>query len=232
MCGRYTIIAKAEEIEKRFNVEVPESYTPKYNAAPTQILPVITNESPEGLSFFNWGLIPQWAKNKSISSKLINARSETLAEKASFKNALKHRRCLVISDSFYEWKRSSKKSKVPYRILLNTKELFTFAGLWEAYEDEDQHMVHTFTIITTTANSLISKIHDRMPVILDPESEQTWLSSKVSTEDHLSLLNPYPEQNMDHYTISPMVNNVNNDNPQLIIPTPPADQYGNLTLFD
>lgn len=232
MCGRYTIIAKAEEIEKRFNVEVPESYTPKYNAAPTQILPVITNESPEGLSFFNWGLIPQWAKNKSISSKLINARSETLAEKASFKNALKHRRCLVISDSFYEWKRSSKKSKVPYRILLNTKELFAFAGLWEAYEDEDQHMVHTFTIITTAANSLISKIHDRMPVILDPESEQAWLSSKVSTEDHLSLLNPYPEQNMDHYTISPMVNNVNNDNPQLIIPTPPADQYGNLTLFD
>ena len=232
MCGRYTIIAKAEEIEKRFNVEVPESYTPRYNAAPTQILPVITNESPEGLSFFNWGLIPQWAKNKSISSKLINARSETLAEKASFKNALKHRRCLVISDSFYEWKRSSKKSKVPYRILLNTKEIFAFAGLWEAYEDEDQHMVHTFTIITTTANSLISKIHDRMPVILNPASEQTWLSSEVSTEDHLSLLNPYPEQNMNHYTISPMVNNVNNDNPQLIIPTPPADQYGNLTLFD
>ena len=232
MCGRYTIIAKAEEIEKRFNVEVPESYTPRYNAAPTQILPVITNESPGGLSFFNWGLIPQWAKNKSISSKLINARSETLAEKASFKNALKQRRCLVISDSFYEWKRSSKKSKVPYRILLNTKELFAFAGLWEAYEYENQHMVHTFTIITTTANSLISKIHERMPVILDPESEQAWLSSEVSTEHQLSLLKPYPEQNMSHYTISPMVNNVNNDNPQLIIPTPPADQYGNLTLFD
>ncbi len=232
MCGRYTIIAKAEEIEKRFNVEVPESYAPRYNAAPTQILPVITNESPGGLSFFNWGLIPQWAKNKSISSKLINARSETLAEKASFKNALKQRRCLVISDSFYEWKRSSKKSKIPYRILLNTKELFAFAGLWEAYEDENQHMVHTFTIITTSANSLISKIHDRMPVILDPESEQAWLSSEVSTEHHLSLLKPCPEQNMNHYTISPMVNNVNNDNPQLIIPTPPADQYGNLTLFD
>ena len=96
MCGRYTIIAKAEEIEKRFNVEVPESYTPKYNAAPTQILPVITNESPEGLSFFNWGLIPQWAKNKSISSKLINARSETLAEKASFKNSITKKRCLII----------------------------------------------------------------------------------------------------------------------------------------
>ena len=232
MCGRYTIIAKAEKIEKRFNVEVPESYAPRYNAAPTQILPVITNESPGGLSFFNWGLIPQWAKNKSISSKLINARSETLAEKASFKNALKQRRCLVISDSFYEWKRSSKKSKVPYRILLDTKELFAFAGLWEAYEDENQHMVHTFTIITTTANSLISKIHDRMPVILDSESEQAWLSSEVSPEHHLSLLKPYPEQNMNHYTISPMVNNVNNDNPQLIIPTPPADQYGNLTLFD
>ena len=232
MCGRYTIIAKAEEIEKRFNVEVPESYAPRYNAAPTQILPVITNESPGGLSFFHWGLIPQWAKNKSISSKLINARLETLAAKASFKNALKLRRCLIITDGFYEWKRSSKKSKVPYRILLNTKELFAFAGLWEAFEDEDQNTVHTFTIITTTANALISKIHERMPVILEPESEQAWLSSEVSTEHHLSLLKPYPEQNMNHYTISPMVNNVNNDNPQLIIPTPPADQYGNLTLFD
>ena len=109
MCGRYTIIAKAEEIEKRFNVHVPESYQPRYNAAPTQILPVITNSSPDGLSFFHWGLIPKWAKDKSISSKLINARAETLTEKVSFKNALQQRRCLVLADGFYEWKRSSKK---------------------------------------------------------------------------------------------------------------------------
>ncbi len=232
MCGRYTIIAKAEEIEKRFNVEVPKSYVPRYNAAPTQILPVLTNKNPEGLSFFNWGLIPKWAKDKTISSKLINARSETISEKVSFKNALKQRRCLVIADGFYEWKRSSKKSKVPYRIILNTQDLFAFAGLWEEYEDEDQNPVHTFTIVTTTANSAMSKIHERMPVILEPNSERIWLSPSTSVEEYLSLLKPYDESKMENYSISPMVNSVGNDNPQLIIPAPPADQFGNLTLFD
>jgi len=232
MCGRYTIIAKAEEIEKRFNVEVPKSYTPRYNAAPSQNLPIITNQSPEGVSFFHWGLIPEWAKNKSISTKLINARAETLTEKPSFKNSLKQRRCLVLSNGFYEWKQSSKKSKIPYWIHLESKELFAFAGLWESYEDEDQKPVFTFTIITTKANSTISRIHERMPVILKPNSEKIWLSSEVGTEEHLSLLKPYDEKEMAFYSISPMVNAVANDNPNLILPTPPADQFGNLTLFD
>jgi len=232
MCGRYTIIAKAEEIEKRFNVEVPESYKQRYNAAPTQILPVITNDRPDGLSFFHWGLIPSWAKDKSISSKLINARSETLAEKASFKNALKYRRCLVIADGFYEWKKSTKKSKIPYRIFLNTKELFAFAGLWEEYEDDDQNTVHTFTIITTTANSAISKIHDRMPVILEPQLEKSWLDPEFSTEARINLLKPLNDNKIEYHPISPLVNSVSNDNPQLILPTPPADQFGNLSLFD
>jgi len=232
MCGRYTIIAKAEEIEKRFNVTVPETYTARYNAAPTQILPVISNESPGGLSFFHWGLIPSWAKDKSISSKLINARAETISQKASFKSALKSRRCLVLADGFYEWKRSSKKSKVPYRIMLKDKRLFAFAGLWEAYEDENQEIVYTFTIITTSANSAITKIHDRMPAILRREAEQEWLSASISMEEHLQLLQPYDANQMEYHTISPLVNSVANDNPQLIVPTPPADQFGNLTLFD
>ena len=232
MCGRYTIIAKAEEIEKRFNVEVPPAYTPRYNAAPSQILPVITNQHPDGLSFFHWGLIPRWAKDKSISSKLINARAETITEKASFKNAVKHRRCLVLADGFYEWKQSGKKLKVPYRIFLSSKQLFSFAGLWEEYEDDEENTIHTFTIITTTANPAISKIHERMPVILKPENEKSWLNSAISTEEHLELLKPYQEELMSFHTISPLVNKVSNDNPQLIVPAPPADQFGNLTLFD
>lgn len=232
MCGRYTIIAKAEEIEKRFNVAVPETYSARYNAAPTQILPVITNESPKGLSFFHWGLIPGWAKDKSISSKLINARAETISEKASFKSALKNRRCLVIADGFYEWKRTTKKSKIPYRIILNSNRLFAFAGLWEEYEDENQEIVNTFTIITTNANTTVSKIHDRMPVILNQETEQEWLNASLSTEEHINLLQPYDANKMEYHTISPLVNSVANDNPQLIAPAPPADQFGNLTLFD
>lgn len=232
MCGRYTIIAKAEEIEKRFNVDVPELYTPRYNAAPTQMLPVITNQSPEGVSFFQWGLIPGWAKDKSIGSKLINARSETITTKTSFKNALKHRRCLVLADGFYEWKKATKKSIIPYRIFLNTKELFAFAGLWEEYEDEDQNMVHSFSIITTTANSTLAKIHERMPVILDRDSEKQWLNSDLSPEEQVNLLKPYDEQKIVFHAISPLVNSVSNDSPHLIIPTPPADQFGNLSLFD
>lgn len=232
MCGRYTIIARAEEIEKRFSVEVPESYAPSYNAAPTQILPVITNKNPKGVSFFQWGLIPTWAKDKSMGSKLINARAETITEKPSFKNAFRQRRCLVIADGFYEWKRSSKKIKIPHRILLQTKELFAFAGLWEEYQNEKKQLVHTFTIITTTANDTISGIHERMPVILEPDSEQEWLSPSISDSEHLRLLKPCDAHKIEFYTVSSMVNSVGNNNPKLIIPTPATDQFGNLMLFD
>ena len=232
MCGRYTIIAKAEEIEKRFNVEVPEAYQPRYNAAPTQILPVITNQQPDGISFFHWGLIPSWAKDKSISSKLINARSETITEKASFRNAVKQRRCLVLADGFYEWKKTSKKAKVPYRILLSDESLFAFAGLWEEYEDEDEQVIHTFTIITTSANSTISGIHERMPVILEPNTERTWLDQSQPAENHLDLLKPYSPEKTKYHAVSPLVNSVRNDDDRLIKPAPPADQFGNLSLFD
>lgn len=232
MCGRYTIIAKAEVIEKKFNVEVPESYSSTYNAAPTQILPVITNKNPSQVSFFQWGLIPARSKDKQIGSKLNNARAESITEKISFKNAFTQRRCLVLADGFYEWKRYSKKSKIPYRIQLRSKELFAFAGLWEEYTDEDKNLVQTFTIITTEANSSISKIHSRMPVILDPKSEQAWISSSMTSEEHLSLLSPNNEQELACYTVSPLVNSVSNNSPQLILPTPPTDQFGNLTLFN
>lgn len=232
MCGRYTIIAKAEVIEKKFNVEVPESYSSTYNAAPTQILPVITNKNPSQVSFFQWGLIPAWSKDKRIGAKLINARAESITKKVSFKKSFTQRRCLVPADGFYEWKRYSKKSKVPYRIQLRSKELFAFAGLWEEYIDEDQNLVQTFTIITTEANSSISKIHSRMPVILDLKSEQHWLSSNMTADEHLRLLSLNNEQELAYYTVSPLVNSVSNNNPQLILPTPPTDQFGNLTLFN
>ncbi|MCG8309837.1 MAG: SOS response-associated peptidase [Cytophagales bacterium] len=232
MSERYTIIAKAEEIEKRFRVEVPGTYAPRYNAAPTQVLPVITNEHPKELSFFYWGLIPGWAKGKSVSSKFFNARAETINEKASFKNALKRRRCLVPADGYYEWKRLAKKSKIPYRIFLSSGELFAFAGLWEAYEDEHRNTVHTFTIITTKANSSVSKIYERMPVILEPKAEKKWLEATLSVEESINLLQPIHESNIEYHPVSSLVNSISNDKPQLIVPTPPADQFGNLSLFD
>jgi putative SOS response-associated peptidase YedK len=232
MCGRYTIIARAEEIEKRFNVEVPESYAPRFNAAPTQVLPVITNAQPNGISFFRWGLVPTWAKDKSIGAKMINARSETLTEKASFKQAFKSRRCLVISDGYYEWKRNSAKSKIPFRIHLDSKEIFAYAGLWDAYKNDDDSTLHTFTIITTHSNETTAHIHDRMPVILEAGSEGRWLDQNTNFDELLQLLQPYPNDKIKYHTVSSLVNHVSNDDARLVQPAPAMDQSGNLTLFD
>ncbi len=232
MCGRYTIVTKAEAIKDRFNVAVPETYKTRYNAAPTQILPVITNKSPESLSFFHWGSIPSWSKDKSISTKLINVWAETLEEKASLKNTLKQRRCLVIADGFYEWKIVGKKTKIPYRIKLKTDELFSFAGLWEEFDTENGDIMHTFTIITTVANNAIADIHERMPVILDKRSESVWLNDALDTEDHLNILKSYSSEKFSIYTVSPRVNNVHIDEPDLINFSSPADQLGNYTLFN
>jgi putative SOS response-associated peptidase YedK len=232
MCGRYTIIAKAEEIEKRFKVEVPEIYSPRYNAAPTQILPVITNENPGGLSFFRWGLIPSWAQDVSIGSKLINARSETIEERPSFRQAFKSRRCLVIADGYYEWKAVSKKSRIPYRIQLASEQLFSFAGLWELYKTSTDSIVHSFTIVTTESNAKTSHIHERMPVILNVDTEKIWLNNDAATEEHLSVLRSYDKKEIKFYSVSNLVNSVQNDNEQLIKPAPAMDQSGNLSLFD
>ena len=232
MCGRYTIIATAEEIKQRFNVVVPKEFTNKYNAAPTQILPVITNESPEGVSFFYWGLIPKWSKENSISQKLFNARAETIDQKATFKSALNQRRCLVIADGFYEWKVVGKKTKIPYRIKLKNDNLFAFAGLWEEFEDNSGEVMHTFTIVTTTANQTVSQIHDRMPVILQKSNEKRWLDDSLTVDEHLELLKPVDSDFITMHTVSPLVNNVRNDSPELIKFVPPADQFGNYTLFN
>ncbi len=204
MCGRYTIVAKAEEIEKRFQVEVPEFYVPRYNAAPTQILPVITNQSPDGLSFFRWGLIPSWASDPSIGNRMINARAETIHEKPSFKQALKKRRCLVPADGFYEWKKTTAKSKIPHRITLLGDDLFSFAGLWEQYIDQDENQIYTFTIITTNANETVAPLHDRMPVILDQKTEQMWLDDRLEIHKHLDLLKPYAPEAIRTYPVSSM----------------------------
>jgi putative SOS response-associated peptidase YedK len=231
MCGRYTLVKPAKEISERFGVEVGKNYQPRFNAAPTQLMPVITAESPQGLSWFHWGLIPAWSKDKAVSLKLINARAETLEEKASFRNALKRRRCLVPADGFYEWKVVGKKSKVPYRITLLQEELFAFAGLWEEYEDEDGQMVHTFTIVTTEANNALQSLHSRMPVILSKQAEKTWLSPDAEADELTEILKPYSATKTRFYTVSSQVNNASLDTPALIQPAPAADQFGNYTLF-
>jgi putative SOS response-associated peptidase YedK len=231
MCGRYTLVKSAKEVSERFGVEVGKQYQPRFNAAPTQLMPVITADAPKGLSWFHWGLVPAWSKDKAVSHKLINARAETLEEKASFRNALQRRRCLIPADGFYEWKPLGKKSKVPYRITLLNEELFAFAGLWEEYEDDEGQMVHTFTIITTEANKSLESLHSRMPVILKKEAEGEWLKPDASPEELKALLKPYAASKTRFYTVSSQVNSPATDLPALIQPAPAADQFGNYTLF-
>jgi len=231
MGDRYTITASGEQLANRFGIEVMENYEPKYNAAPTQILPVITQGS-KGLSWFYWGQIPELAKNRSISSKLIYAEAESVHQKASTKNLLASSRCIVPVDGFYDWKKVSKKGKIPYRFIFGEKGVRSFPGIWEEFEDNDGNEVHTFKIITTVANEAVAEMSDRMPVILEKEQEEIWLSDSASEEELLELLKPYPSDKMGSYTVSPRFSDTKNEGPALVEPMAPADQFGNYSLFD
>ena len=206
-------------------------FKPRYNIAPTQLVPVITSESPKGFSFFYWGITPDFGQNKPVAQKLINAKAETVHEKISFKSSFEKRRCLIPADGFYEWKKLGKKTKIPHRFTLREDDLFSFAGIWEEYESLSGEIQHTFLILTTTPNEVVSEVHDRMPVILSRENEKKWLDKYSSQEELLKMLNPYPAELLMSYTVSPMVNSVQNDSPGIIRRTSPMDQFGNYTLF-
>lgn len=215
MCGRFTLTKDREEIEERFEIQIdPTMFIKTYNAAPCQILPVISNEKPEQASFYRWGLIPHWAKDKRIGNKLINARAETIQEKPSFRDAVRKRRCLVISDGFYEWKRSGTKKR-PYRITLKDEILFAFAGLWEEWRGPDGSVIKSFTIITVPPNQLVQSIHNRMPAILPPEGEKLWISHGPVNE-LFKLLKPYSSYELNLYPVSTRVNSPKNNDSTLI----------------
>lgn len=212
MCGRYSFAPDLKIVNEHYDITTGDSQpVPNYNCAPTQLLPVVTSETPATLSIFRWGLIPFWAKDASIGNKLINARAETITEKASFKHAFVRRRCLVPADAFYEWKKmESGKLKIPYRIFLRDEPVFSMAGLWDQWKSPEGQIIHTFTILTTTPNELMAEIHDRMPVILPKEHEQTWLKSPHQ-EELLGLLKAFPANRMDTYRISDLVNSPRNN---------------------
>ena len=231
MCGRYSLNKSKIELEQRFQAEMLPDFSPRYNIAPTQLVPVITSQTPKGFSFFYWGITPDFGKNKPVAQKLINARAESVNDKISFKSSFEKRRCLIPADGFYEWKKLGKKTKIPYRFTLREGELFAFAGIWEEYETVSGEIEHTFLILTTSPNETVSEIHDRMPVILNRQMEKKWLDNYTSESDLLSMLQPYSSDQMMSYTVSPLVNSVENDVPSIIRKTSPADQHGNYTLF-
>lgn len=220
MCGRFTITTALDEIMEHFAISNPidhDYYQPSFNVAPSQnVLSVINDGANNRLGYLHWGLIPPWAKDKNIGYKMINARAETLSEKPSYRNAYKKRRCIVVADSFYEWKRLDDKTKIPMRIKLKSNKLFGLAGLWETWKSNDE-TIHSCTIITTKPNELVADIHDRMPVILKPQDEQTWLDPSITDTAQLSsLLIPYDAGEMDAYQVSPLVNSPKNNSMDLI----------------
>jgi putative SOS response-associated peptidase YedK len=219
MCGRYTLATNTQKLAESFSgFEVPAELPPRYNVAPTQPIAVVANNGQHKVEFFQWGLIPSWAKDPKIGNQLINARAETLGEKPSFKNAYKRRRCLVLADGFYEWKKEDDGAKTPMYIRLASGDPFAFAGLWEMWQTAENTIL-SCTIITTDPNDLMAQIHNRMPVILPPAAYEQWLDPAERRPDDLQgLLHPYPTELMTAYPVSKMVNSPKNDSPALIEP--------------
>ncbi len=199
-------------------LNVPEALTPRYNIAPTQPVAVVPNDGNQQLDYYVWGLVPFWAKDPGIGNRMINARAETVAEKPSFKHAFRKRRCLVLADGFYEWKRTSA-GKTPMYIKLATGKPFAFAGLWENWNSPDGSQLLSCTIITTEPNELMQGIHSRMPVILSPDAYTSWLDPSERAPGELSgLLKPYNSAEMAAHPVSTVVNNPRNETPACIQP--------------
>lgn len=218
MCGRYTLTVDPADLMERFDLSSADFVsTPRFNIAPTQTVAVVLNESPRTLTGARWGLVPSWAKDISIGYKMINARAETLDEKPSYRTLLKKRRCLILADSFYEWKKEAGGGKTPTRLMLANGAPFAMAGLWDAWKTPDGERIKSCTIITTSPNALAAQVHDRMPAILPREAEAEWLNIANDDPGYLkSLLGAYPAELMKTYVVSNAVNNVRNDAPELI----------------
>ena len=217
MCGRYSLIADLGELAKRYEFDGDGlALKPAYNVAPTQdVLTVVGGEARRS-GFMRWGLIPWWAKNASIGSRMINARAETVSEKPAFRDALRRRRCLVLADGFYEWQRTGSVRK-PMRVVMRSRGPFAFAGLWSVWRDPDGNRIPSCAIITTTANDLLRPVHDRMPVVLPRELEELWLDRSIDDPGALgSVLTPYLDDAMEAYEVSTLVNSAANDGPEVI----------------
>ncbi|HNK63572.1 MAG TPA: SOS response-associated peptidase [Anaerolineales bacterium] len=221
MCGRFTLTVDPAELKESFDGYIfPTQFAPRFNIAPTQPVLAIPNDAKNRADFFLWGLIPSWSKDPTIANKLINARGETLAEKPSFRGGFKYKRCMILADGFYEWKTNAgEKNKTPYFIHMKDRNPFALAGLWDEWHSPDGASVRTCTIITTEPNELMSTLHNRMPVILDPKDYAQWLDPAPQPPDRLQhLIRPFPADRMSAHPVSTLVNKPENDRPELVVP--------------
>lgn len=220
MCGRFSLNSGPAKIKKSIamDIKIEEDLDISYNIAPTQSAYVITNNEPQNLSTLEWGLIPYWAKDAKIGPKLINARSESVFEKPSFRESIKRKRGLVIADSFYEWKRVGK-NKIPYRILMKENQLMVMAGIWDSWNDQGK-IRNTFSILTCAPNKEMSTVHTRMPVIFYAKSQQEEWLSELRKEEIELLMNVPPDGILKKYRVSDKVNSVRNNDAALHIEVP------------
>jgi len=220
MCGRFVLFSDLKDIQRAFDLAPSQTEVRQsYNVAPTQqVYVVVQRAGANALETMRWGLIPSWAKDEKIGSRMINARAESVAEKPSFKRSLQKRRCLVVADGFYEWHTEGAK-KTPMFIKLKSDAPFGFAGLYDVWKSPDGEEVTSCTIITTSANAMMKKIHDRMPVILSKDAQKIWLDPEITDVEKLvALLKPYPANKMQAFAVSPLVNSPKNNSADCIAP--------------
>ena len=219
MCGRYSLTSSLSELAQRFEFDSePDGFVPRYNIAPTQhVLTVVGGEIRQA-EFMSWGLVPKWARGNSGNRPIINARAETVAEKPTFRSAFRYRRCLILADGFYEWQKVGD-TKRPMRIALRSGGPFAFAGLWSEDDVPKGDLISSCAIITTEANEVLKPIHHRMPVILSKEVEDLWLDTALDDSQTLTqFLEPYPDNALEAYEVSALVNSASNDRPEVANP--------------
>lgn len=222
MCGRFAFYSPTEAITELFGIADPPDIVPRFNIAPTQFVPVVRDDEDgkREISMLRWGLVPFWAKDKSIGNRMINARAETLAEKPAYKEPFKKRRCIIPANGFYEWRKQGS-VKQPYFIGLGGDTPFGMAGLWARWRDKDNNdeTLESFTIITTTPNEVVAPLHNRMPVVLSPDNYTSWLSPDCNDISALQeLLVPAPSEGFTFWPVSRRVNNARNEEADLVVP--------------
>ncbi len=214
MCGRYSQIQSPQKITALFAVEEAADFEASYNIAPSQAAPVIVNtDGMRVLDLYRWGLIPSWAKDQKTAYKMINARSETITEKPSYRRLVNKGRCLVPADGFYEWQKNEDGRKTPMRIHLKSEAPFVMAGLWDTWIDAEGVPLRSYTILTTSANARLEAVHHRMPVMIRPEMMNAWLDPGVALKDMKGVFDPSCAPEMVYYPVSEFVNSPKHDGP-------------------
>ena len=233
MCGRFTLTSNSDELQGQFGFlsEFTDSEFfdrgPRYNIAPTQAVLTVTNDGQRRGEVMRWGLIPFWAKDLKVGARMINAVGETVSTKPAFRAAFKKRRCLVLANGFYEWKKDGNR-RLPTYIYSKNNEPLAFAGLWETWKSSESPVVRSCTIVTTSANSFIEPLHNRMPVILSGETQALWLDPLTEDPANLEpLLIPAPEELLTSHRVAETVNSVKNQGPELIMPLSGGDLEAN-----